>query len=230
MDYMLCSFCRVDYDPSEKPANLANSAVLKMLQEEEEAKRNGPRSGECYFSLVHPMHSGIASNWTFQPVVHNGRAASTTTRTFLLHVTKSSMICGMRLVSEMQLQLCARNCTESLRGVFWWRPRLCARRRLSFPLRCVAHIPAHIAEIIAIVPNRCWESRERVCCRQIGETFESVAYKYYLCERNNNDKNNAIGCRFCNAMQIELLGYNGAGEEVLEKRRDSVYVVCTVFE
>lgn len=39
-------FCRVDYDPSEKPANLANSAVLKMLQEEENAKRNGPRSGE----------------------------------------------------------------------------------------------------------------------------------------------------------------------------------------
>lgn len=50
MDYFLLhappSAHRVDYDPSEKPANLANSAVLKMLQEEENAKRNGPRSGE----------------------------------------------------------------------------------------------------------------------------------------------------------------------------------------
>lgn len=38
-------FCSVDYD--EKPANLANSAVLRYLEEEEQLKRQQPGGGKC---------------------------------------------------------------------------------------------------------------------------------------------------------------------------------------
>lgn len=37
---------RIDFDDSAKPTNLANSAVLRMLEEEENQKRHGNQSGE----------------------------------------------------------------------------------------------------------------------------------------------------------------------------------------
>lgn len=38
---------RIDFDDNSKPANLANSAVLRMLEEEENQKRHGRQPGEC---------------------------------------------------------------------------------------------------------------------------------------------------------------------------------------
>lgn len=37
---------RIDFDDSSKPTNLANSAVLRMLEEEENQKRHGQQSGK----------------------------------------------------------------------------------------------------------------------------------------------------------------------------------------
>ncbi len=42
------SCCRIDFDDISKPTNLANSAVLRMLEEEENQKRHGRQSGECF--------------------------------------------------------------------------------------------------------------------------------------------------------------------------------------
>lgn len=38
--------CRMDYDDSGKPSHLANSAVLRLLEEEEQAKRQGYQPGK----------------------------------------------------------------------------------------------------------------------------------------------------------------------------------------
>lgn len=44
----MCFSCyRIDFVDNSKPANLANSAVLKMLEEEENQKRHGRQPGEC---------------------------------------------------------------------------------------------------------------------------------------------------------------------------------------
>lgn len=43
---------RIDFDDISKPANLANSAVLRMLEEEENQKRHGRQPGECSECLV----------------------------------------------------------------------------------------------------------------------------------------------------------------------------------
>lgn len=45
MYFLLCY--RIDFDNSAKPTNLANSAVLRMLEEEELEKRHGHQSGKC---------------------------------------------------------------------------------------------------------------------------------------------------------------------------------------
>lgn len=45
------SICSVDYDESGRPANLANSAVLKYLEEEEEEKRNAGKQSQIHIGL-----------------------------------------------------------------------------------------------------------------------------------------------------------------------------------
>lgn len=43
---------RIDFDDSSKPTNLANSAVLRMLEEEEFEKRHGHQSGKLLRKLL----------------------------------------------------------------------------------------------------------------------------------------------------------------------------------
>lgn len=53
---------RIDFDDSAKPTNLANSAVLRMLEEEENQKRHGNQSGEYCQTLFTSIHIYIISS------------------------------------------------------------------------------------------------------------------------------------------------------------------------
>lgn len=59
--YARCNCNRVDCDDNAKPANLANSAVLKLLEEEERQKQAGGKRTilfHFHHGFVEPIHSG----------------------------------------------------------------------------------------------------------------------------------------------------------------------------